>query len=72
MAAPLQSSGHPSQGDRPEERRAPTQGLAGDIFITVGTHEFFLDFGDCVSEVVRSFWLGLGIPVLGAARLPVT
>ena len=42
---------------RAEERRAPTQGLAGDIFY------------HCRQPRVL---LGLGIPVLGAAWLPVT
>ena len=48
-------------GDRPEERRAPTQRTSGHQpkdwqvlpFNTVGDHEFFLDFGDCVFEFAR-------------------
>ena len=61
--SPWWSSGG-SQAGTPRGR--PSRGTAGTnpktgrryFFITVGNHEFFLDFGDCVSEVVRSFWLG--------------
>ena len=55
MRAP--PAGRPTQvlvGDRPEERRAPTQELDRPLlfFNTVGTHVFILDFGSYVSEVV--------------------
>ena len=51
-------AGRPTQelaGDRPEERRAPTQELDRPLlcFNTVGTHVFTLDFPSNVSEVVR-------------------
>ena len=50
-------------GDQPQNWRATGPKNGGHqpkdwqaiFFITVGNHEFFLDFGDCVSEVVRSF-----------------
>ena len=60
-------------GDRPKERRAPTQELDRPplFFNAVGNHVFILDFGGYVSEVVRGsgtmawglvflYWTALG------------
>ena len=72
--------GHPSAGDRPEERRAPTQRLEGTNPRT-GRRFFF-----SLSVTASSSWtsaiacskswfpsgLGPGVPVLCAAWLPVT
>ena len=64
-------SGQPPAGDRPKERRAPTRGLAGVIFLnTVGFQESILDFGGYVFEVVCGSCLLVGcMSVLGAEFL---
>ena len=64
-------AGRPTQelaGDRPKERRAPTQELdrqAVIFFYTAGTFVFILDFSGYVSEVAR----GRGTYVGGSVGL---
>ena len=69
----LQESGQPLAGDRPKERRAPTQGLAGVILLNnVGFQESILYFGGYVSEVVCGSCFLVGrMSVLGAVFLIV-
>ena len=55
---PLATSGHPPRATVPRNGGHQPKDWQAIFFITVGNHELFLDFGDCVSEVVRSFWLG--------------
>ena len=66
-----QESGQPLAGDRPKERQAPTQGLAGVIFLNnVGFQESILDFGGYLSEVVFGSCVLVGcMSVLGVVFL---
>ena len=66
MRAP--PAGRPTQelaGDRPEERRAPTQELDRPLlfFYTAGTFVFFLDFSGIVSEVARGRGIYVGVTI---------
>ena len=63
----------PPAGERPEERRVPTQPKDWQalLFNTVGDQEFFLAFGKCVSEVVRGSFILVWVYVGIGHRVPI-
>ena len=68
--------GGPTQelaGDRPKERRAPTQELDRPLFFfnTAGTFVFFLDFSGRVSEVARGRGIYVGVTIGLVYQVPI-